>query len=180
MSVKKSISESSTTIRKRPKKEEQGVNPIFAQIEWALSNSSLVGDMSVDLTIAGFDQKKGQKGKKKGDPKPKEVPPFFPKSLHPLFGQAVDVLYFPTHPIRLDKSEVWVSGYLVLDPLKRESKYSEAQRNKIIRGEIPLVIDQGEGTDWDARPLILPPHLTRKHDASTARPFKEVFGVLYL
>jgi hypothetical protein len=202
--AKKEITELFTTVRKRPKKEEQGVNPIFAQLDWALANSSLVGDLSVDTTVWS-DQKKGQKTRKKTPPKPKEIPPFFPKTLIPLFGQAMDVIYFPSHPITLEVSEVWVSGYLVLDPLRRESRYSEAQRDKIIRGEIPLVIDQQEGVsnlidsmgylnpnegsefidkppsvDWDARLLILPPHLVRGHDASTAKSFKEVFGVLYL
>ncbi len=179
MASKKLIAAEQTSLRKRPKREEEGVNPIFAQLDWALSNSSLVGDLSVDTTTAGYEQKKGQKGKKKGTPKPKEIPSFFPKSLYPLFGQPMDVFYTPSHPISEEKSEVWVSGYLVLDPLRKETRYPEEYRNKIIRGLIPLVLDRGEDTNW-SKLLLLPSHLTRPHDASTAKTFKDVFGVIYL
>jgi hypothetical protein len=180
----KKLSTPQITTRKRPKKEEEGVSPLFLLLDWVSANSTMIGDMGVDTIGVQFDYKKGQKGKGR-TPKKKEVPDFFPHYFHSLFGQEMDVLYSVSpakgHPLERKGVMVWVSGYQFLDPLKRESKYSNAQREKIIRGWYPLVScnnSSGE-PDWDGRIFLFHQAEVRLHQ-EFAKQFKDVFGVIDL
>jgi len=170
--------------RKRPRKEEEGLDPVFLLLDWVSSNSTMMGDMGIDTVGVQFDHKKGQIGKGR-TPKKKEVPDFFPKYFYPLFGQEMDVLY-PTSPAKghpLDRTPrlVWVCGYRFLDPLKRESKYSNSQRERIIQGWYPLVScnNSSHEPDWDGRIYLFHQTEVRPHQGS-AKQFKEVFGVIEL